>query len=39
MRPKQSVSDLSIESSISSDVTEFVPSADTDWFGMEDDDQ
>lgn len=39
MRPKQSVSDLSIESSVSSDVTEFVPSADTDWFGMEDDDQ
>jgi len=39
MRAEQSVSDLSTESSVSSDVTEFVPSADTDWFGMEGDDQ
>ena len=39
MRAEQSVSDLSTESSVSSDVTEFVPSADTDWFGMESDDQ
>ena len=39
MKSEQSISDLSVEASVSSDVTELVPSADTDWFGMEGDDQ
>ena len=36
MKSEQSISDLSVEASVSSDVTELIPSADTDWFGMED---
>jgi hypothetical protein len=39
MKSDQSISDLSDEKSVSSDVTEFVPSEDTDWFGMESDEQ
>ena len=39
MKSDQSISDLSVEASVSSDVTELVPSADTDWFGMESDEQ
>ena len=39
MKSEQSISDLSVEASVSSDVTELVPSADTDWFGMESDEQ
>ena len=37
MESEQSISDLSVEASVSSDVTELAPSADTDWFGMESD--
>ena len=37
MKSDQSISDLSVEASVSSDVTELAPSADTDWFGMESD--
>ena len=39
MKSEQSISDLSVEASVSSDITELVPSADTDWFGMESDEQ
>ena len=39
MESEQSISDLSVEASVSSDVTELAPSADTDWFGMESDEQ
>ena len=39
MESEQSISDLSVEASVSSDVTEHVPTGDTDWFGMESDEQ